>query len=177
MFSRLEESTDVQDRSCYLGSRAALRRAEGQLREALADGVDHHRGASPPRYFGPVGEAGPRRGGRSGVHLGRVGEGRGAARPCRRRSIRYSAAVPRRAGDALPGASGRRSARLRGRRRAVPRSQPSLLACRHAARARRADRATSRHCAEAREIFERLEARPWLERLDAVAATRTEVPA
>ena len=29
----------------------------------------------------------------------------------------------------------------------------------------------------AREIFERLEARPWLERLDAVAATRTEVPA
>jgi hypothetical protein len=31
--------------------------------------------------------------------------------------------------------------------------------------------------AEAREIFERLEARPWLERLDAVAPTRTEVPA
>ena len=29
MFSRLEESTDVQERSCYLGSRAALRRAEG----------------------------------------------------------------------------------------------------------------------------------------------------
>ena len=38
MFSRLEDSTDVQDRSCYLGTRAALRRAEGQLREALADG-------------------------------------------------------------------------------------------------------------------------------------------
>jgi tetratricopeptide (TPR) repeat protein len=38
MFSRLEESTDVQDRSCYLGSRAALRRAEGRFHEALADG-------------------------------------------------------------------------------------------------------------------------------------------
>jgi hypothetical protein len=38
MFSRLEESTDVQERSCYLGSRAALRRAEGRPQEALADG-------------------------------------------------------------------------------------------------------------------------------------------
>jgi tetratricopeptide (TPR) repeat protein len=38
MFSRLEESTDVQERSCYLCSRASLRRAEGRLHEALADG-------------------------------------------------------------------------------------------------------------------------------------------
>ena len=38
MFSRLEESTDVQERSTYLGSRAVLRRAEGRLRDALADG-------------------------------------------------------------------------------------------------------------------------------------------
>jgi hypothetical protein len=38
MFSRLEESTDVQELSCYLGSRAALRRAEGRPQEALADG-------------------------------------------------------------------------------------------------------------------------------------------
>ena len=38
MFSRLDSSTDVQERSCYFGSRAALRRAEGRLREALADG-------------------------------------------------------------------------------------------------------------------------------------------
>ena len=37
MFSRLEQSTDLQERSSYLGARAALRRAEGQLREALAD--------------------------------------------------------------------------------------------------------------------------------------------
>ena len=38
MFSRLDGSTDVQDRSIYLASRAALRRAEGRLRDALSDG-------------------------------------------------------------------------------------------------------------------------------------------
>ena len=38
MFSRLEESTDVQERSSYLGSRACLHRAEGRPQEALADG-------------------------------------------------------------------------------------------------------------------------------------------
>jgi tetratricopeptide (TPR) repeat protein len=38
MFSRLEESTDVQERSNYLGSRACLHRAEGRPREALAEG-------------------------------------------------------------------------------------------------------------------------------------------
>ena len=38
LFSRLEESTDVQERSCYLGSRAALGRADGRLRDALRDG-------------------------------------------------------------------------------------------------------------------------------------------
>jgi hypothetical protein len=37
MFSRLEESTDLQDRSSYLGSRACLHRAEAQPQEALAD--------------------------------------------------------------------------------------------------------------------------------------------
>ena len=40
MFGRLEESTDVQDRTVYLGVRACLRRAEGRLREALADGEE-----------------------------------------------------------------------------------------------------------------------------------------
>ena len=37
MFSRLEESTDLQELSSYLGSRAALHRAEGRFAEALAD--------------------------------------------------------------------------------------------------------------------------------------------
>ncbi len=37
MFSRLEETTDVQERACYLASRASLQRAEGRPREALAD--------------------------------------------------------------------------------------------------------------------------------------------
>ncbi len=38
MFSRFEETTDVQDHSIYLASRAALCRAQGRLQEALADG-------------------------------------------------------------------------------------------------------------------------------------------
>jgi tetratricopeptide (TPR) repeat protein len=38
MFSRLDGSTDVQDRSIFLASRAALQRAEGRSQEALTDG-------------------------------------------------------------------------------------------------------------------------------------------
>ena len=38
MYQHLDESSDVQDRAAYLGSRACLHRAEGGLREALADG-------------------------------------------------------------------------------------------------------------------------------------------
>ena len=37
MFGRLEGSTDVQDQAVYLGVRACLHRAEGRFREALAD--------------------------------------------------------------------------------------------------------------------------------------------
>ncbi len=38
MFARLEASSDLQDRTVFLGARTCLRRAEGRLREALADG-------------------------------------------------------------------------------------------------------------------------------------------
>ncbi len=37
LFSHLESSVDVQDRSSYLAARASLNRAEGRFREALAD--------------------------------------------------------------------------------------------------------------------------------------------
>jgi len=37
MFSRIEESADVQELAAYLGSRSALRRAEDKLQDALAD--------------------------------------------------------------------------------------------------------------------------------------------
>ena len=39
MFSRLENSTDVQDRGTYLAATAALQRAEGSFEEALAAGA------------------------------------------------------------------------------------------------------------------------------------------
>ena len=38
MFDHLEGSSDIQDQCVYLGTRACLRRARGELREALADG-------------------------------------------------------------------------------------------------------------------------------------------
>jgi class 3 adenylate cyclase/tetratricopeptide (TPR) repeat protein len=38
MFSRLDGSSDLQELSSYLSARASLHRAEGRLREALADG-------------------------------------------------------------------------------------------------------------------------------------------
>jgi class 3 adenylate cyclase/tetratricopeptide (TPR) repeat protein len=38
LFSHLEGSADMQDRACYLGARASLHRAEGDFREALEDG-------------------------------------------------------------------------------------------------------------------------------------------
>jgi len=37
MFSRIENSTDLQDRAVYLGARTSLHRAEGRLQETLAD--------------------------------------------------------------------------------------------------------------------------------------------
>ena len=119
MFSRLEESTDVQERSCYLGSRAALRRAEGRSAEALADGEATIEAGRTLGISAPGVKAGPRRGDGGGVRAGRVGEARGAARSRRERSGRLAAAVPRRAGEALPRPPGRRRGRVRSRRRAA----------------------------------------------------------
>jgi tetratricopeptide (TPR) repeat protein len=39
LFSHLEGSTDVQDQSCYLAARASIARAEGRLQDALRDGI------------------------------------------------------------------------------------------------------------------------------------------
>ena len=84
----------------------------------------------------------------------------------RGRSRRAPGRRPRRPGQALPRPPRRRRRGLRGRRRAVPRARHPLLARGHPARARRADRRRGRPLlAEAREIFERLEATPWLERV------------
>ena len=74
LFSRLEESTDVQERSAYLGSRAALSRAEGRLHDALADAQATIEVGAHPRHLLSIGKAGPRRGARSGVRAGRGGE-------------------------------------------------------------------------------------------------------
>ena len=138
MYQHLEESSDLQDRATYLGSRACLHRAEGRLREALADG-EATIATSPTlgRSFQGV-KQGHRRSARSGLRIGRDGEDGGVARVHRVHSPGLAGAVPRRPGAAVPSAPRRWGpGRLRGRRRAVPRSRPALLGCGHPARARR----------------------------------------
>src|SRR5258705_125597 len=39
LFSSIEDSTDLQDQSCWRGANASLRLAEGRLEEALAAGL------------------------------------------------------------------------------------------------------------------------------------------
>jgi tetratricopeptide (TPR) repeat protein len=178
MFSRLEESTDVQERSCYLGSRAALRRAEGRPQEALADGeatIEAGRTLGIPAQAVKQGlveavEAALALGESAKVEelLAHVESVPPGSRPP------YLDAQAKRFRARLGGdPSGYEAAAERFRNLGLPfwlavtllehgelTGDESLLA-------------------EAREIFERLEARPWLERLEAGAARsdRTTVQA
>ena len=115
----------------------------------------------------PGHEAGPRLGRRVGAGPRRARpRGRAAAD---RRGARAgpASAVPRGAGTTVPGSDERRSREVQGCRSRLPRVRHPLLARRHAARARRADRATPSSLDEAREIFESLRATPWIERTNA----------
>ena len=99
---------------------AALHRAEGRSREALADGEADDRGQPHARYRRAVHEAGLVEAVEAALALGDTREGRGAARARRGGPSRDAAAVPRRAGAALPRAAGRRRGRLRSRSRPLP---------------------------------------------------------
>jgi predicted ATPase/class 3 adenylate cyclase len=176
MFSRLEESTDVQDRSCYLASRAALRRAEGQLPAALLDGTA---AIETRRLLGISGQSvkqGLVEAVEAAFTLGELakieellalveGVPPGTRPPfLDAQAKRFRARI---AGDP----SGYEAAAERFRELSLPfwlavtlleygelTGDGSLLE-------------------EASEIFEELRATPWLERLDAVARKRAEVPA
>jgi class 3 adenylate cyclase/tetratricopeptide (TPR) repeat protein len=50
LFSHLERSSDVQDQSCYLAARASIARAEGRFQDALQDGIAAIRAAEPLGY-------------------------------------------------------------------------------------------------------------------------------
>jgi tetratricopeptide (TPR) repeat protein len=176
MFSRLEESTDVQELSCYLGSRAALHRAEGRLHDALADGKATIevgrtlgiRAQSTKQGIVEAVEAALALGEASKVEelLALVEGVPPGSRPP------YLDAQARRFRAHMDGdPSSYEAAAERFRHLSLP-FWLAVTLLEHGELTGDASL-----LAEAREIFERLEATPWLKRLDAVAPTRAEVPA
>ncbi len=179
MFSRLEESTDVQERSCYLGSRACAAPGGRPARRKRSPTARR-----PSRWAARFGISAPGASSRASSRRSRRRShwaSRRRSRSCsprRERSGRLAAAVPRRPGEALPRPPrqgtrpGYEAAAEQFRELGIPfwlavtllehgelTGDESLLA-------------------EAREIFERLGARPWLDRVDAaVGSQRQQVPA
>jgi hypothetical protein len=179
LFSRLEESTDTQELSSYLACRAALRRAEGQLRDALADGeaaIEAGRAAfgissqSSKQGIVEALEAAFALDESAKIEelLALVEDVPVGTRPpyLDAQAKRFRA---RQGGD--PAGYDAAAARFR------ELSLPFWLAVTLLEHGESTSDDSLLY--EAREIFERLEARPWLERLDAVAAgaDRTTVQA
>jgi class 3 adenylate cyclase/tetratricopeptide (TPR) repeat protein len=176
LFSNLDGSTDVQERACFFGATAAMSRAEDHLREALEAGQKVTEGQQTLGVSHQAIEQGLVEALEAAVALG----------------DRDSAQTLVATIEAIP--PGRRppyleahAHRFRARLGADP-AEFETAAARFreigipfwlaVTRLEHGELTGDESLlAEAREIFERLEARPWLERLDAVAPTRTEVPA
>ena len=176
MFSSLEGTTDVQDLSGYLGARAQLRRAEGRLVEALADA---EKTVEVSRTLG-VGSQSSKQGIVEAVEaalaldetskveslltlIESIPQG---SRPpfLAAQAIRFRARME---GDA----SGYVVAGTIFRELGLP-FWLAVTLLEHAELT-----GDEESLAEAREIFEALQATPWLERAEAAAPKRTEVTA
>ncbi len=178
MFSRLDTSTDIQDRASYLGSRAALHRAEGRLQEALADG---EAAIETRRVLGISGQAVKQ----GFVEAVEAAFGLGQPSKIEELLTLIEAIPPGTRPPFLDGQARRFRARLAGDatgyERAVERFREVglsfwlavtllehgelLIGQGHASEAEPL-------LEEAGEIFERLEARPWLERVTAAPRAR-----
>ncbi|MBM2823066.1 MAG: Tetratricopeptide repeat protein, partial [Thermoleophilia bacterium] len=176
LFSSLEGSPDVQERACFFGGTAALYRAEGRLREALEAGQKVLEGEQTLGVSHQAVEQGLVEALEAAIALG---EGEAV----RELLATIEAIPPGRRPPYLEAHAHRFRARLGGDpaefETAAARFReigiPFWLAVTRLEHGELTGDASS--FAEAREIFERLAATPWLERLDAVAPTRTEVPA
>ncbi len=177
MFSRLEESTDLQELSSYLGSRAALHRAEGRFAEALVDAeATFEAGIRMSNISSQSGKQGIVEAVEAALALGK------AARV--EELLALVEAVPLGTRPPFLDAQAKRfRARLSG--------DPSGFEA-AAARFREVDlpfwlavvlfehgelTGDEESLSEAREIFDELRAKPWLDRLDALKSGRTEVHA
>ena len=176
MFSRLEESTDVQERSATWGRAPRCAGPKGDCSDALADGEAT---IEPARTFGisrrP--QAGHRRGAGSGVRAGRVGEARGAARadrgvPPGTRPPYLDAHARRFRARLADDGAGYEAAAGRFRELGIP-FWLAVTLLEHGEWLAGQGQASEAEplLAEASEIFERLAATPWLERARRLASS------
>ena len=176
LFSNLDGSTDVQERACFFGATAAMFRAEDRLREALEAGQKVTEGQQTLGVSHQAIEQGLVEALEAAVALG--------DRDSAQELVASIEAIP----------PGRRppyleahAHRFRARLGADPAEFDTAAACFReigipfwlAVTLLEHGELTGDESSlgEAREIFERLEARPWLERLHAVGSRRAEVPA
>ena len=184
MFSRLNESSDVQERGAYLCARASLRRAEGRPQEALADAQAT---IETGRTFGLAHQS-VKQGVVEAIEAAfTLGE---AAKieelltsietlPAGSRPP-YLDAQARRLRARLTGDGAGYEAAAEQFRQLGIHFWLAVTLLEHAEWLAPQGRAAEAepHLAEAREIFERLEARPWLDRVTAAAAEpQAHVPA
>jgi len=184
LFSRrLEDSTDVQERTCYQGATAALARAEGRFGDALAAGVAAFDGAEPFGMSHQAVEQGFVEALEAAVTLGdqaRVDELLGivdAIPPGRRPPYLRAHALrvrARRDGDE----EGFKAAAAIFREREIP-FWLAVTLLEHGEWLVQQERLDDAEplLAEAREIFEGLQAIPWLERLEGAVPERLSAEA
>ena len=174
MFSQLEESTDVQDRSCYLASRAALLRAERRFHEAVADGE----AAIEERHTLSISAQAVKQGIVEAVEaafplgeLGKIDELLGLVEgiPAGTRPPYLDAQAKRFRARLNADSSGFEAAAAGFRELGLP-FWLAVTLLEHAELLAAQDRRDDAQplLTEAREIFERLKAKPWIERTDRV---------
>jgi len=183
LFAHIENSTDVQDRSSYLAARASLVLAEGRPAESLADAEAAIEVASTLGFGSQAVKQAIVAALESAFALGELGKAEALISS-------LEEAPPGRRAPFLAGQAHRFRARLAGDEAQYEAAErlfrelglPFWLAVvllEHAELLVRQGRPgdAEAQLAEAREIFERLEARPWLERaLEASAGTREREP-
>jgi tetratricopeptide (TPR) repeat protein len=180
LFAHLELSSDVQDRSCYLGARASLNLAEGRLREALADAEGAIEATRTLGYAPQAAKQGSVAGLEASLALGDAAKARELIAwledaPAGRRAP-FLEAQAQRFRARLDGELERFEAAERLLRE---RELPFWLAVAQlehgeALAAQGLVDEAEPLLAEAGETFERLEATPWLERVAAAVAMRRE---
>jgi tetratricopeptide (TPR) repeat protein len=176
MFSRMEESTDIQDRGVFFSSRASLRLAEGRLHEALADGE----AAIEISMLTGLAQQSSKQAIVAAIEAALA---LGEAEKADALLVRIETIPPGVRPPYLDAQARRFRARLAGDADglAAAAEQFGVLGFpfwRAASLLEQAEASVDEPAlAEAREIFAELKARPWLERVDAVGAGRRAVPA